>query len=1063
MPSWFPPRSIAYRSIAYRSIAFFCGILITLLPASARAEDGKFHFESDIRPILREYCFDCHGATDEVEGNLDLRLVHFMQAGGDSGPAIASGQPEESLLIQRVVDGDMPPGETRVSDDKIAILKSWIAQGSPTLRPEPETIGPGIPITEEERSYWAYQPIRRPEIAASTTPNPHAQRIRTPIDALLANAMPDGLTFAPDADRFTLIKRLYDDLIGLPPSAEELDRWMQAPEPDWYENLVDELLRSPHYGERWARHWLDAAGYADSEGYTISDQARPWAWQYRDYVIRSLNEDKPIDQFIAEQLAGDELAGPKQGDWTKQQIEYLTATGFLRMAADGTGSGDNSAEARNKTIADTLQIVGSTLLGSSFNCAQCHDHRYDPISHNDYFALRAVFEPALDWQAWQTPQQRQVSLYTEADRQAAAALEQEVQTVASEKNAKQAEFMKQALDQELAKFEDPLKSQLRTAYETPAAERTDEQKSLLDKNPSVNITPGVLYQYLPKAAEELKTYDSKIAEIRARKTPETFVRALVESPSHVPVTKLFHRGDHNQPKQTILPAAPAVTTAEGQRIQFPENDPSLPTTGRRLAFAKWLCSEENPLTARALANRVWLHHFGRGIVATPGEFGKLGAAPSHPELLDWLASELMQNGWSLKHLHRTILTSTAWRQSSQPNSKCFELDPDNQYYTRKPLRRIDAEVLRDCVLATAGQLDRTQFGSPVPVTEDDTGQVHIDGSQPRRSIYVTARRSQPVAMLQSFDAPVMSVNCDVRPDSTVATQSLVMLNGAVSLDMAKQIAQQVINTPVERDETDFSQWTKSLPEPAAPAWQYGTGTFDEKSGGIANFTPLPHFTGTQWQGGSNLPDSHFGWVLISAGGGHPGNANFPAIRRWTAPASGTITVRGTLSHGNENGDGVRARIVMSNQTLGDWKAHNNSTTTEISNEIPVESGQQIDFATDCIAHETSDSFGWTVTLTFTDASGNVATFDSQKQFHGPLPASESYAHLPAWIISAWRRVLLREPNNGEMAAAMELATNQLNLLHRSPQSLAEGMTPARQVLTNICQMLINTNEFLYIE
>lgn len=1060
MFSWFPPRSVS-AVFPFFLLVSAAGAILDSASGWAGEQDRRLHFESDIRPILREYCFDCHGAIEELEGNLDLRLVKFIQAGGDSGAAIVAGQPEESLLVQRVLEGDMPPGKARVSDDKIAILEAWIAQGSPTLRPEPESIGPGIPITEEERAYWAYQPIRRPEITVSEVPNQQADRIRSPIDALLSEAMPKGVTFAPDADRFTLIKRLYDDLLGLPPTAEELNQWMQATEPDWYANLIDHLLRSPHYGERWARHWLDAAGYADSEGFTISDQPRTWAWQYRDYVIRSINADKPLDQFIAEQLAGDELAGPKQGDWTEEQIEFLTATGFLRMAADGTGSGDNSPEARNKTIADTLQIVGSTLMGTSFNCAQCHDHRYDPISHTDYFALRAIFEPALDWQAWQTPPQRLVSLYTEADRQTAADLELEVQQVVEAKNAKQAEFMKQALEQELAKFEEPLRTELRTAYETAANERSDAQKLLLDKNPSVNISPGVLYQYLPKAAEELKTYDEKINEIRGRKPPETFVRALVEPAGHAPTTRLFHRGDHNQQKQTVIPAAPAVTAAEGKQVVFAENEEQLPTTGRRLAFARWLCSEQNPLTARALANRVWLHHFGRGIVATPGEFGKLGAVPTHPKLLDWLASELMENGWSLKQLHRTILTSTAWRQSSQASEETLTLDPDNQFYSRKPLRRVDAEVLRDCVLAVAGQLDRTQFGSPIPITEDDTGQVRIDDSKPRRSIYVTARRTQPVAILQSFDAPVMSVNCDVRPESTVATQSLVMLNGQFTLDMAQRIAEQAIASP-KNDTIGFDELLEHLPTPAAPVWQYGTGTIDERAGLISGFTPLPHFTGSQWQGSGSLPDEHFGWVLLSAGGGHPGNTNFPAIRRWTAPVSGSVSIQGTLSHGSESGDGVRARIFTGNSISGDWKAHHGTTATEVTS-LVVAAGQHLDFVTDCIASETSDSFGWTVKLMFKDESGHETVYDSQAQFRGPTSADETYDSLPAQIVAAWERVLLRQPTPEELRAAIAFAAEQLTFLHRNPHTVAANMTPAKQVLANVCQMLINTNEFLYIE
>ncbi len=376
------------------------------------------------------------------------------------------------------------------------------------------------------------------------------------------------------------------------------------------------------------------------------------------------------------------------------------------MAADGTGSGDNSPEARNKTIADTLQIVGSTLLGSSVHCAQCHDHRYDPISHVDYFALRAVFEPALDWQAWKPPAQRLVSLYTEQDRADAAKIESQVKEVAAERASKQAAFIQEVFEQELLKFDEPLRSQLRTAYETPKqGSRAKSRSKLLASHPSINISPGVLYQYRPDAAEVLKKLRRKNCRDASQETGRAIHLALVEPPGHVPVTHLFHRGDFNQPKQEVQPAALTVAAAEGCPCEFPVNDPELPTTGRRLAFARWLTDRSNPLTARAIVNRIWMHHFGRGIVSTPGDFGRLGSEPSHPELLDWLASDFIEHGWSLKHLHRRILTSTAWRQSSYRRPSGEAIDAENQFYWRKSLQRVDAEILRDSMLAVSGNLD----------------------------------------------------------------------------------------------------------------------------------------------------------------------------------------------------------------------------------------------------------------------------------------------------------------------------------------------------------------------
>ncbi len=1013
-------------------------------------------FETHIRPILREYCLDCHGAAEKTEGSLDLRLVRFMLNGADSGAILVPGKSHESLLLERIRSGDMPPGEARVSPEKVELIRRWIDAGAKTIRAEPESLGPGIPITEEERAYWAYQPLATPAIGANVA----QERVRTALDALILQAMPSGLSMSSDADRLTLIQRVYMDLLGLPPTPEELDKWQQAPSSHWYEQLVDDLLASTQYGERWARHWLDAVGYADSDGFTLADADRPWAWRYRDYVIRSLNADKPFDQFIIEQLAGDELAGPASGDWTESQSDLLTATGFLRMAADGTGSGDNSPEARNKTIADTMQIVGTTLLGSSLHCAQCHDHRYDPLSHQDYFALRAVFEPALDWQSWKTPAERLVSLSTAAERQRSAELEVEAQRISTERAAKQTQYMQQALDKELTKYEDPLKGELRTAYETPADKRTPEHKALLDKYPSVNITPGVLYQYLPNAADDLKKFDAKIAEVRAKKPPESFVQALVEPAGHMPITKLFYRGDHSQPKQEVVPGSLSVLSSSGTPMPFATDDPNLPTSGRRLAFAKWLTDSTapNPLFVRALVNRVWLHHFGRAIVATPGDFGKLGSAPTHPQILDWLGMQWIESGWSLKQLHRVIMTSTVYRQSSVRHPTGDALDPENKFYWHKPLMRLDAEVIRDSMLALAGELNPQQYGAPIPVEEDDTGQVRIAASQPRRSIYAKWRRTQPVAMLQSFDAPTMQVNCDARPSSTVATQSLMMMNSEVVLEQAAKIARRVIHLP-STDETSALQSRVPLPVAPVPNWQYGTGAIHSETQRVDHFRPLKHFTGTSWQGGPNLPDVEIGWVLLTAQGGHPGNAAHPAIRRWTAPAAGQLTIKGELAHGSEHGDGVRARIATADSIVGQWVATKGSTGTAAK--IPrVTAGSSIDFIVECQASETSDSYSWTLVLTLELEDGSQRVFESAKEFQGP---QDDYRKLPAQIVQAWQLVLQRPPTQQELDACLEFAHQQLLLLHAEGNRIPTGSTAAMQVLTSICQTLLGSNEFLYIE
>lgn len=1038
-------------------VVFIVGSTLWLpIGTSVFADDvAPLTYEEHIRPIFREYCFDCHGATVEKEANLDLRLVRFMLAGGDSGPAIVTGEPDQSLLLDRIRAGEMPPSEAHVPQEKIAVIERWIAEGANTARPEPTEVEDGVGITPEERAFWSFQPITRPEVPQFAP----EERVRTPIDALLRDAMPDGLSFSPDADRLTLIKRVYFDLTGLPPTPEEVDRWMADAGDDWYERLVDEVLASPHYGEHWGRHWLDVAGYADSEGYTVSDADRSWAWKYRDYIIRSLNADKPFDRFVIEQLAGDELAGPIAGDLTPEQIELLTATGFLRMAADGTGSGANDPVAQNQVIADTIKIVSTSLLGMSMACAQCHDHRYDPILQRDYYAMRAVFAPALDWQNWRTPQQRLISLYTEADRTRAAEIEAQANAIATERAAKQAEYMAQALEQELAKFEEPLREQLRVAYETAADQRTPEQVQLLDQHPSVNISPGVLYQYLPEAAEDLKKYDERIAEVRAQKPPEEFLRVLTEPAGHLPATHLFHRGDHQQPQEVVSPAALTVVCGEDEVLQFPEDDPALPTSGRRLAYARWLTNGEHPLVARVIVNRVWMHHFGRGIVSTPADFGQLGGRPSHPALLDWLADEFVQQGWSLKSLHRLILSSTAWRQSSYRDPVREEIDPENQYYWRQSITRLEAEPLRDRMLAATGRLDRTLFGAPVAIAEDETGQVIVENDAGRRSLYVRVRRSQPVAMLQAFDAPVMETNCERRPVSTVATQSLVLMNSDGVLNMAAELAGRATRESAALSETELAA-ISPLPATRQAVWEYGYGSFDANSARVSSFTPLPHFTGSAWQGGPNLPDPVLGWAIINAHGGHPDIPERSVIRRWRAPEDGVITIAGNFSHGSENGNGVRGRIVSSQSgLLGEWSVFNGSTETSLS-ETAVAAGETIDFVTDSIESHNSDSYQWEVTVSLQSSNGVSRPFVSKNDFAGP---TESLETLVAHAARAWQFALCRRPTTEELSLAADFLARQLDFIELQNVALPENRTASQQALINLCQALMSSNEFLYVE
>lgn len=1015
--------------------------------ASPLGADEPPSFEKDARPILKAYCFDCHGAAERLKGGLDLRLRRFLADGGDSGAAIVPGNPAGSLLIQRLKSGQMPPGEKKVPAKEIAVLEKWVASGAKVLRAEPEKLPLGFDITPEERAYWFYQPVRRIDPPAARS----AERARTPIDRfLLVKLREKKLGFQPDADRRTLIRRASLDLLGLLPSEKDIREFLDDPSPDAYEKMLDRLLASPQYGERWARHWLDVAGYADSDGNGNQDTPRPFAYKYRDWVVRALDRDLPLDRFLIEQIAGDELVPRPWNNLTPAQAEMLAATGFLRMVPDATAGtgGEARTMAANQVVTETLKTFSSAVLGLTVGCAQCHDHRYDPISQVDYFRLRAVFEPALDPSRWREPGQRRVSLYTDADRAKAAAIDAEVAKMRAALEPQRTKLIHAAVDRELAKFPEPKREQLRQAYY--AAKRTPEQTKLLAAHPSVNITAGVLYQYDPKAADFLKGEEKKIAAKAAEKPFQDFVDVLDETPGAVPKTHLHHRGDPRQPKQVVGPGDLTIAAADGNRLELPEQDGKLPTTGRRLAYARHLTSGRHPFVGRVLANRIWLHHFGRGLVDTPGDFGVLGLKPTHPELLDWLADELVRQGWSLKKMHRLIMTSTAYRQASRREGP--SADADDALYPRYPLRRLDAEVLRDCVLQVSGRLDGQRFGPPVAVEVDAAGQGVPAGNSARRSLYLQVRRSQPVSLLNAFDAPMMNPNCDRRTSTTAATQALMLMNGDFLLKHAEVLADRI----TREMPADFARDLAEAPELAGPEdpWSYGYGGLDPKDARTVRFTPLPYWTGSSWQGGKTLPDPKIDWALVTAAGGHPGQGpERAAIRRWTAPADGVAAIRGMLQHPAKVGDGVRGRIVSSRTgLLGEWHVHDRKQEFALD-KIEVRRGDSIDFVAEAGATVTTDSFTWNARLEWTSGQ-EKRTWDSAADFKGPPGPA-----LARRIAYAWQAVYQRPIAPEELALAARFAGGQLATLRR------EGTRGDHQrlVLVNLCQQLLSSNEFLYVD
>ena len=821
------------------------GICLLVISSVAGAGDLVTDpvFETHIRPILKANCFHCHGEDDKYEGKLDLRLARLMILGGDNGPSLISGQPDQSLIVKRIVAGDMPPGEKKLAAQQIELIRRWVANGAKTDRPEPQSPPVGD-FTDEERLFWSFQPISSPEVPTVA----NTGQVHSPVDPfVLAKLERHQSNFSNEADRRTLIRRLTFDLCGLPPTAEDVEQYVDDPAPDAYERLLDQLLASPRYGERWGRHWLDIAGYADSDGYTESDPVRTYAYKYRDYVIRQFNADKPFDQFIVEQLAGDELVPLPYENLTGDAAEKLAATGFLRMASDGTSGGAADPNlAKNDVIAETIKVVSTSLLGLTVGCAQCHNHRYDPIAQTDYYRFRALFEPAYDWKNWRVPQARLISLWSAEQLKTAQQVDAEITSQTDVRMKELDAIVQEVFDREVGKLPEGQRESARTARTTSADKRTSEQAQILKDHPSLNVDRGSVYLYEAARINTFNTdWDKRIADIKTKRPKEDYVPCLTEVPGQIPQTHLFYRGEFAQPKQAVNPGElPILTLAHATEI--PVDDPQLPTSGRRLAYARHLTDGKHPLLSRVLVNRFWMHHFGKGIVASPGDFGYLGEKPSHPELLDWLATRFVVDGWQLKRFHRVLLSSGAYRQKSVRRPEMDVVDPDNRLLGRMPVRRLEAEAIRDTILACSGSLSDKLFGSPAPVTVDDVGQVVVgidtrdSAGRPtdkkmtigedefRRSVYVQVRRSLPLGMLEPFDMATLSPNCELRPVSTAAPQALLMMNNDLVIHEALAFARRIQGIAGDDPASQISKaWSTAFGRPP---------TSDQIAGGVAFLT-----------------------------------------------------------------------------------------------------------------------------------------------------------------------------------------------------------------------------------
>lgn len=750
----------------------------SLPPPVSRSVD----FGRDIAPIFNRKCHACHGAQQQMSGlRLDSRSAAIR--GGYSGAVIKPGNSMDSKLIHLVAGLDakvvMPPAGEKLTPEQIGLLRAWIDQGAKW----PEQSVAEAPSGKPKTTHWAFITPKRPGIPAVRD----SRWVRNPIDAfVLSRLEKEGLQPSPEADARTLIRRLSLDLTGLPPTPAEVSEFLADTRQDAYERLVERLLASPHYGEKWARHWLDLARYADSDGYE-KDLVRPHAWRYRQWLIDALNRDMPFDQFTIEQIAGDLL--PDAG--TEQKV----ATGFHRNTLTNREGGIDREQLRNEQAVDRASTVATVWLGLTAGCAQCHDHKYDPISQKEFYQLFAFFNSADEvdieaplpgetgpyLRALPEYQERRNELLAQYD---VAALQATWEPKVREAGRNPGKF---GGDWDLAWT--VLWNDERQILLLDPQKRTRKQKDKLTDH-FVEWYSAVVSKerYAELKFKELR---EKLKVLADALPPLSEAQTITEAPNP-PKTYIHIRGDFRDHGIEVQPGTPAVLNP------FPED-----AKPNRLTLARWLVAKENPLTARVAVNRAWQAFFGRGLVTTPGDFGTQGERPSHPELLDWLATDFIERGWSVKQMHKLIVESATYRQSSNTKKELYSRDPDNRLLARQSRLRLEAELLRDAALAVSDLLNPAVGGrsvrppQPPGVTNLGYGDfVKWKESQGmdryRRGLYTFFQRTVPYPQLMTFDAPDSNLTCTRRERSTTPLQALNLLNDPVFVEAAQALAVRIL-------------------------------------------------------------------------------------------------------------------------------------------------------------------------------------------------------------------------------------------------------------------------------
>ncbi|WP_437222936.1 PSD1 and planctomycete cytochrome C domain-containing protein [Planctomicrobium sp. SH661] len=1062
-------------------------------------------FETSVRPLLISACGECHGEKKQWAG-LRLDSRQSILSGGDTGPAIVPGEPDQSLLIsavRRTGDYEMPP-EKPLSAEQVAILEKWVQLGAPW----PKEVRSHSTHEEHLKTHWAFQPVGQ-----FTPPESgRADRVRTPVDNfILAKLQEASLSMSPQADRATLIRRLTYDLTGLPPTKEAVDAFVNDSDPQAYQKLVEQLLESPRYGEHWGRKWLDLARYSDTKGYMFGWEINRFVHSsvYRDWVIKAFNDDLPYDQFLKLQIAADQIAA----DDPASQV----AMGFLTLGRRFLGNDHD-------IIDDRIDVIGRTTMGLTIGCARCHDHKYDPIPTADYYSMYGVLGnsveqivPACSLEETATPEflaelKKRQQLFDEALPKYRKKVADRMRSRISDYLAAQlklgdypnipfsqiiavedlfpvyvhslnAYLRRTQLNQNPVfvpwhQFESlPAEDFAAKAVQVTESLRTSEQSRV---NPLVlglfEVPPTSMQEVAERYGSLLSTirqeWEAELAAAKEAGTPppERFqdesreqLRLVLygdDSPCEVPNEHLTSIGPYFATRSELEeiwkfqreiesylldgPNAPpfALRMVDRKLIEEPrifrrgnpavkgdevprqlpliiggsQRQPFQGGSGRR-ELAEGIVDPDNPLTARVWVNRIWQHHFGTGLVPTPSDFGTRAPRPEHLELLDWLATQLIKNGWSTKSIHRLILLSSTYQQQSTGPAdiavlhRAENVDPENRLLWKMNSHRLTFEEVRDSMLAVSGELDLTAGG------RGSTLFASPDGPQ-RRTVYGFIDREHLPDVFRVFDFANPDLHLPERSETTVPQQALFALNHPFVAARAKHLAGLIesingddqtekvtalFETVLQRGPTASQREaalrflaTSELEEqptmsPEQLAWQYGYGAVNSSGTGVETFTPLPYFNGHAWQGGAQFPDAALGWAQLTAEGGHPGNDHQHAvIRRWTAPQDGVVAVESIIKHEVANGNGIRCWIISSRSgLLNQSLLHNSSQSTTIES-VQVQAGETLDFVVDVNGQLNNDQYLWTVSihekLVTAGAANDVSAgknWNSKRDFIGP--------------------------------------------------------------------------------